>query len=104
MQQAYRLRQLASCTFFSTISEKFVCKKLKKIKTSKSTGLANTPARLLKDGCNALAKPLAILMNKSLAEGATPTNWKDAMVTPVLKSVQKRTLQTIDRSRYCRLL
>jgi hypothetical protein len=40
---------------------------------------------LLKDGCNALAKPLAILMNRSLAEGAIPSDWKHAMVTPVFK-------------------
>jgi hypothetical protein len=32
----------ASCTFsLSTVSEEFICKELKKIKTSKSTGLAN---------------------------------------------------------------
>ena len=44
---------------------------------------------LLKDGCNALAKPLAILMNRSLAEGAIPSDWKHAMVTPVFKVSSK---------------
>ena len=70
----------------STIDETFVCDQLMKIKTSKSTGLTNIPARLLKDGCNALAKPLTILMNRSLAEGSIPFEWKHAMVTPVHKS------------------
>ncbi len=42
----------------STIDETFVYDQLKKMKTSKSTGLTHIPARLLKDGRNALAKPL----------------------------------------------
>ena len=47
----------------SVIKEGYVCKELKKIKTSKSTGLVNIPTRLLKDGADALAKPLSVLMN-----------------------------------------
>ena len=39
----------------SVIKEDYVCKELKGIKTSKSTGLVNIPARLLKDGADALA-------------------------------------------------
>ena len=73
----------------STIDETFVCDQLMKIKTSKSTGLTNIPACLLKDGCNALAKPLTILMNRSLAEGSIPSEWKHAIVTPVHKSGSK---------------
>jgi hypothetical protein len=74
---------------FSTIDETFVYDQLKKMKTSKSTGLTHIPARLLKDGRNALAKPLTVLMNRSLAEGTIPSEWKHAMVTPVYKSGSK---------------
>ena len=73
----------------STIDETFVYDQLKKIKTSESTGLTHIPARLLKDGRNALAKPLTVLMNRSLAEGTIPSEWKHAMVTPVYKSGSK---------------
>lgn len=71
---------------FSKISPDFVCSELKKIKANKSTDIANTPARLLKDGCGTLAKPLTALMNRSLAEGAIPADWKHATVTPIFKS------------------
>ena len=44
LQRAYRLIK-ASCTFdLSTIND---CKELKRIKTSKSTGLSNIPARMV---------------------------------------------------------
>ena len=88
MATAAWLSVKASCIFgLSTIND---CKELKRIKTSKSTGLSNIPARLLKDGCNALAKPLAILMNRSFAEGAIPSDWKHAMVAPVFKVSSKK--------------
>ena len=58
----------------SRVEEDYVCWELKKIKTLKSTGLENIPARLLKDSAVALAKPLTFLMNQSLAEGAVPSD------------------------------
>mgnify|MGYP001795144236 CR=1 FL=1 len=42
---------------FSQVSETFVVKELKKLKSNKSTGLQNITARLLKDGDGALATP-----------------------------------------------
>ena len=70
----------------SQVSETFVAQELKKLKSNKSTGLHNIPARLLKDGADALAIPLAILMNRSINEGSIPASWKHAIVTPVHKS------------------
>ena len=70
----------------SVIKEGYVCKELKKIKTSKSTGQVNIPARLLKDGADALAKPLSVLMNRSICEGSIPSEWKHATVTPIHKA------------------
>ena len=74
---------------FSTISFDFVCNELRNIKKNKSTGLPNMPARMLKDGCHILAKPLTDMMNRSLAEGSIPTEWKHATVTPIFKSGSK---------------
>ena len=51
---------------------------------SKSNGLADIPARLLKDASGAIARPLTVLINRSLTEGSIP--WKHATVTPVHKS------------------
>ena len=73
----------------SQVSESFVAKELKKLKSDKSTGLHNIPARLLKDGADALATPLALLMNRSINERSIPASWKHAIVTPVFKSGSK---------------
>ena len=73
----------------SQVSETFVAQELKKLKSKKSTGLRNIPARLLKDGADALAMPLVILMNRSINEGSIPASWKHAIVTPVHKSGSK---------------
>ena len=70
----------------SEVPEDFVCSELKKVKSSKSTGLENIPARLLKDGASEIVKPLTILINRSLAEGAIPSDWKHAVVTPIHKA------------------
>ena len=73
----------------SQVSETFVAQELKKLKSNKSTGLHNIPARLLKDGADALAMPLAIFMNRSINEGSIPASWKHAIETPVHKSGSK---------------
>ena len=73
----------------SQVCESFVANELKKLKSNKSTGLHNIPARLLKDGADALATPLAIIMNRSINEGSIPASWKHAIVTPVFKSGSK---------------
>ena len=74
----------------SGVTEDFVHSELLKIKSSKSTGLKEIPARLLKDGAPAISKPLTTLINRSLAEGSIPSDWKHAVVTPVYKSGPSR--------------
>ena len=59
----------------------------KKIRSSKSTGLADTPARHLKDGSDAIARPLTVLMSRSIAKGSIPSDWK--IYIPVYKSDSK---------------
>lgn len=58
---------------------------LRKI-TSKSTGLDNIRVRLLKVSADVLVKPLTLLMNRSLTEGAIPFDWNHASVTPINKA------------------
>ena len=70
----------------SEVDETFVCNELKKINASKSTGLVDIPARLLKDSAPIIARPLTTLMNRSLSEGSVPSDWKHAVVTPIHKS------------------
>lgn len=54
--------------------------------------------KLLKDSAVALAKPLTLLMNRSLAEGAIPSDWKHASVTPIHKAGPLLMLPTIGQS------
>ena len=55
----------------------------------KSSGLVEMPSRLLKDGAEALAEPLLLLMKRTIYEGSIPSDWKDAVVTPVHKADSK---------------
>ena len=59
------------------------------MKTSKSTGLSNMPARLLKDGSNVIAKPLTVLLNRTINDGSIPSEWKHAKVAPIHKAGSK---------------
>ena len=70
----------------SEVDEAFVCNELKKINASKSTGLVDITARLLKDSAPIITRPLTTLMNRSLSEGSVPSDWKHAVVTPIHKS------------------
>ena len=73
----------------TSISEDFVHKQLRAINIMKSSGLENIPSRLLKDGADALVKPLTLLMNRTIYEGTIPSDWKHAVVTPVHKADPK---------------
>ena len=81
-----RLPRTRAIFQLTTVEEDLVCSELRKIKTSKSTGLDNIPARLLKDGAIVISKPLTVLINRSVVEGAIPSEWKHATVTPIHKS------------------
>ena len=52
---------------------------------SKSPGVDNLPARILKTCAYELSIPLAHLFNLSLKSGVMPTLWKSANITPVHK-------------------
>ena len=73
----------------TSISQVFVFKQLEAMKCRKSTSFPDIPAHLLKEGAEALARPLALLMNRTISEGSIPAEWKHAVLTPVHKSGPK---------------
>ena len=70
---------------FAEISEEFVHKKLKSLKTNKASGLDQLSPRLMKDSSSLIAKPLALIMNYSIAQGSVPLDWKASKVSPLYK-------------------
>lgn len=67
------------------VSEEIVLTKLQKLNPCKSQGPDEIHPRVLKELCSELAKPLAIVYQKSLDEGILPQLWKDAHITPIFK-------------------
>lgn len=63
----------------------FVYKQLEGLNSMKSSGLPDIPVRLVKDGAEALVRPLMLLMNRMINEGTLPADWNHATVTPVHK-------------------
>ena len=70
---------------FSIISEEVVSKLLRNLDGGKATGLDNISPKFLKVGYEQLAKPLAYIMNLSLATVAVPSAWKASRVSPIFK-------------------
>ena len=70
---------------FQSVSEEFTKSELKKLKTNKSCGLDAISPRLLKDSAPIVARLPTCIINKSLATGIVPDDWKCARVTPLFK-------------------
>ena len=71
------------------VSSAFVLLELRKLKSTKATGLDGIPAKLLKDAAQEVAKPIANLINLTFSTGEIPQEWKEANVTPIFKSGEK---------------
>ena len=73
------------------IDWKGVHKLLKNLKTHKATGPDSIPAFILKAAADELvpALALAVLFQLSLDQGEIPTDWKEALVVPIFKKVDK---------------
>ncbi|VDL92051.1 unnamed protein product [Schistocephalus solidus] len=69
---------------------------LKSLKTCKSPGTDETPAKLLLEVARELAKPLSFLCQKPFDTGMLPTDWKTAHITPLHES-GSRVLATNNR-------
>ena len=63
--------------------------KLSQLNISKTTGPDKIHAWILKEGRFGLCKPLLMLFNLSLKCGKLPTEWKQAVVTPMFKKVSR---------------
>ena len=69
-----------------TVSERFVCDQLLRLKPNKAIGLDKISARLLKDGASVIAPIIRNIINLSFESGHFPSSWKSAKVTALFKS------------------
>ena len=73
----YRNRNVSNSKFaLKHVSESFIFKKLKNLKTSKSTRPDEIPARFLKDSASFMKIPVTFIVNMSISENCVPNNMK----------------------------
>jgi hypothetical protein len=75
------------------ITEEKVKKLLQNLKTDKSPGLDGLHPRILKELAEVLAKPLAMIFQRSLDSEELPRQWKDAMISPIFKTGDRKLAQ-----------
>ena len=68
-----------------SITEDIVKDKLMKLRPSSSPGPDNLHPRVLKEGADFLARPLAILYSKSLETSCLPRDWPLGTIVPIFK-------------------
>ena len=68
-----------------TVSHSKVAKALRKMKKKKSAGVDGLSQESLVLGTDVLVNPLTSIVNCSITIGEFPADWKEALVTPVLK-------------------
>ena len=68
-----------------------VQKLLKGLNPHKASGPDSIPCRLLKETASELAPALTLLFQASASQGTTPSDWKDALVSPVFKKGDRST-------------
>ena len=71
------------------MSESFVFKQLKTLKTNKAISLNKISSRLIKDSAESIAPVLTRLFNRSLDSSVFPAIWKQGKVTALFKSGDK---------------
>lgn len=69
-----------------TVTPADVKKALSSVNTRKGAGPDEIPPSVLKNCSRALARPIATIFNRSIAESKFPTEWKIASVTPIHKA------------------
>ena len=77
----------------NTVNRSDVFKILKALKTKTSCGLDGITSEVLKLGAEALAEPLAFLINYSILTSKYPTRWKNSKVVPIHKKKDKTSLE-----------
>ncbi|MCP4494208.1 MAG: RNA-directed DNA polymerase [Gammaproteobacteria bacterium] len=78
-------------TSHSTIAVHSVEYSLVHLCAQKSTGADGIPAIFLKNTCDVLAPSLTYLFNRSLSCGVVPSQWKDAIISPIPKCPNPQT-------------
>jgi Reverse transcriptase (RNA-dependent DNA polymerase) len=71
------------------VSENDVLDALKKLDCSKGPGPDSIPSLFFSSTADVIAKPLAIIFNKSLSEGVYPSQWKISFIIPIHKNGNK---------------
>lgn len=72
------------------ISEEAVNKALKQLKVDKSPGVDQLHPRILREMADSLSGPLTIIFKLTLEASELPTQWKDAVITPIFKKGDRR--------------
>lgn len=67
------------------VSEDFIYKELRNLNINKSTGLDDIPARFLKNDAFYIKEPIKSIINKSIATGIVPEDFKKGRVKPLFK-------------------
>ena len=74
-------------------TEREMIKAIQKLKENSGPGPDEIPAIFLSKTCNAIVKPLMIILRKSLDNGEIPTIYKMAHITPIHKGGKKSKLK-----------
>ena len=88
---------------FTIFSDNEVCKLLKDINVSKSTGCDGIPALCIRDGADIISSPLVYIVNLSLTTGVVPSDLKLAHVVPLYTKVTNIFKAIIDLCLFCQL-
>lgn len=83
------LNECSNDPFEIEISEPDVLKALQSMKVNKGSGPDGISPHILKNCAQTLAKPLSVLLCKSLEEGIVPDSLKTSRIRPVFKSGSK---------------
>ena len=89
MIQVIQVTLLAATSSFSAQLVVAMFYLLNKLCKSKTTGLDDISAKLIRECADLISIPLCNIFNKSLSSGLFPDDWKCARVTPLFKQGER---------------